>query len=67
MVKKAINRQRLYNMLIEYSYVKTRTRKAIEDTIKVAEEAKRVEDKIDAVETLQEVGPQVAAQEFQKP
>ena len=32
--------------------------KAIEDTIKVAEEAKRVEDKIDAVETLQEVGPQ---------
>ena len=39
--------------------------KAIEDTKKVAEEAKRVEDKIDAVETLQEVGPQVAAQEFQ--
>jgi phage-related tail protein len=38
--------------------------KAIEDTKKVAEEAKRVEDKIDAVETLQEVGPQVAAQEF---
>ena len=31
----------------------------------MAEEAKRVEDKIDAVETLQEVGPQVAAQEFQ--
>ena len=39
--------------------------KAIEDTRKVAEEAKRVEDKIDAVETLQEVGPQVAVQEFQ--
>ena len=30
-----------------------------------AEEAKKVEDKIDAVETLQEVGQQVAAQEFQ--
>ena len=39
--------------------------KAIEDTKKVAEEAKRVEDKIDAVETLQEVGQQAAAQEFQ--
>ena len=39
--------------------------KAIEDTKKVAEEAKKVEDKIDAVEVLQEVGPQVAAQEFQ--
>ena len=39
--------------------------KAIEDTKKVAEEAKKVEDKIDAFETLQEVGPQVAAQEFQ--
>jgi hypothetical protein len=39
--------------------------KAIEDTKKVAEEAKHVEDKIDAVETLQEVGPQVAAKEFQ--
>jgi hypothetical protein len=39
--------------------------KAIEDTRKVAEEAKRAEDKIDAVETLQEVGPQVAVQEFQ--
>ena len=39
--------------------------KAIEDTKKVAEEAKTIEDKIDAVETLQEVGPQVAAQEFQ--
>jgi hypothetical protein len=39
--------------------------KAIEDTKKVAEEAKRVEDKMDAVETLQEVGPQVAAQELQ--
>ena len=40
--------------------------KAIEDTKKVAEEAKRIEDKIDAVETLQEVGPQITAQEFQK-
>ena len=39
--------------------------KAIKDTKKVAEEAKRTEDKLDAVETLQEVGPQVAAQEFQ--
>jgi hypothetical protein len=39
--------------------------KAIEDTKKVAEEAKRVEDKIDAVETLQEVGAQVTSQEFQ--
>jgi hypothetical protein len=39
--------------------------KAIEDTKKVAEEAKRVEDKIDAVDTLQEAGSQVAAYEFQ--
>ena len=39
--------------------------KAIKDTKKVAEEAKRTEDKLDAVETLQEVGPQVAVQEFQ--
>jgi hypothetical protein len=31
----------------------------------VAEEAKSVEDKLEAVETLQEVAPQVAAQEFQ--
>jgi hypothetical protein len=66
MVKKAISRQCLYNMLIEYMYMSKREQeKAIEDTKKVAEEAKRVEDKIDAVETLQEVGPQVAAQEFQ--
>jgi hypothetical protein len=66
MVKKAIGRQCLYNMLIEYMYMSKREQeKAIEDTKKVAEEAKRVEDKIDAVETLQEVGPQVAAQEFQ--
>ena len=36
-----------------------REQKAIEDTKKVAEQAKSVEDKIDAVETLQEVGPQV--------
>ena len=35
--------------------------KAIEDTKKVAEQAKSVEDKIDAVETLQEVGPQVGS------
>ena len=47
------------------SMSKREQEKAIEDTKKVAEEAKRVEDKIDAVETLQEVGPQVAAQEFQ--
>ena len=32
----------------------------------MAEEAKRIEDKIDAVETVQEVGPQITAQEFQK-
>jgi hypothetical protein len=38
--------------------------KAIEDTKKVAEQAKSVEDKIDAVETLQEVEPQAAEQEF---
>ncbi len=39
--------------------------KAIEDTKKIAEEAKKVEDRVDAVETLQEAGPQVATQEFQ--
>jgi hypothetical protein len=39
--------------------------KAIEDTKKVAEKAKHVEDKIDAVETLEEVRPQLAAQKFQ--
>jgi hypothetical protein len=39
--------------------------KAIEDTKKVAEQAKRVEDKLEAVETLQEVGQQATAQEFQ--
>ena len=40
--------------------------KAIEDTKKVAEQAKSVEDKLEAVETLQEVGQQqVTAQEFQ--
>jgi hypothetical protein len=38
--------------------------KAIEDTKKVAEQAKSVEDKIDAVETLQEVEPHAAEQEF---
>ena len=47
------------------SMSKREQEKAIEDTKKVAEEAKRVEDKIDAVESLQEVGSQVAAQEFQ--
>ncbi len=40
--------------------------KAIEDTKKVAEQAKSVEDKIDATETLQEVGQQAAAQEIQQ-
>jgi hypothetical protein len=40
--------------------------KAVEDTKKVAEQAKSIEDKIEAVETLQEVGQQqVTAQEFQ--
>ena len=39
--------------------------KAIEATKKVAEQAKSVEDKLEAVETLQEVGQQVTAQEFQ--
>jgi len=39
--------------------------KAIEATKKVAEQAKSVEDKPEAVETLQEVGQQVTAQEFQ--
>ena len=39
--------------------------KAIEDTKKVAEQARSVEDKLEAVETLQEVGQQVTAQEFQ--
>lgn len=39
--------------------------KAIEDTKKVAEQAKSVEDKLEAVETLQEVGQQVTVQEFQ--
>jgi len=39
--------------------------KAIEATKKVAEQAKSVEDKLEAVETLQEVGQQMTAQEFQ--
>jgi hypothetical protein len=39
--------------------------KAIEATKKVAEQAKSVEDKLEAVETLQEVGQQVTAQELQ--
>ena len=38
------------------SMSKREQEKAIEDTKKVAEEAKRVEDKIEAAETLQEVG-----------
>ena len=37
-----------HNMLIEYDYVKTRPRKAIEDTKKVAEQANKVEDKLEA-------------------
>ena len=46
--------------------VKKRRNKSIEDTKKVAEQAKSVEDKLEAVETLQEVGQQqVTAQEFQ--
>ena len=40
--------------------------KAIEDTKKVADQAKSVEDKIEAAETLQEVGQQAAAQQIQQ-
>jgi inorganic triphosphatase YgiF len=40
--------------------------KAIEDTKKVAEQAKSAEDKLDAAETLQEVGQQAATQEIQQ-
>jgi inorganic triphosphatase YgiF len=40
--------------------------KAIEATKKVAEEAKRVEDKLVAAETLQEIGQQVTAQQLQE-
>ena len=40
--------------------------KAIEDTKKVAEQAKSVEDKIEAAGTLQEAGQQAAAQEIQQ-
>ena len=40
--------------------------KAIDDTKKVAEQAKSVEDKIEAAETLQEVGQQAAAQQIQQ-
>jgi len=39
--------------------------KAIEDTKKVAQQAKSAEDKLDAAETLQEVKQQVTAQQFQ--
>ena len=53
-------------MLIDYEHVKERTRKTIEDTKKVAEQAKSVVDKLDAAETLQEVGQQAAAQEIQQ-
>ena len=35
--------------------------KAIEDTKKVAEQAKSVEDKLEATETLQEVGQQASS------
>lgn len=40
--------------------------KAIEATKKVAEQAKTVEDKLEAAETLQEVGQQATAQEIQQ-
>ena len=36
--------------------------KAIEDTKKIAEQAKSIEDKIEAAETLHEVGQQATAQ-----
>jgi hypothetical protein len=65
MVTKAITANAYVICWIKMDMSKREQEKAIEDTKKVAEEAKRVEDKIDAVETLQEVGPQVAAQEFQ--
>jgi hypothetical protein len=65
MVTKAITVNAYVICWINMNMSKREQEKAIEDTKKVAEEAKRVEDKIDAVETLQEVGPQVAAQEFQ--
>ena len=39
--------------------------KAIEDTKKVAQQAKSAEDKLDAAETLQEVKQQATAQQFQ--
>jgi hypothetical protein len=47
----------LHKMLIKYG---------IEDTKKIAEQAKSIEDKIEAAETLQEVGQQAAAQEIQQ-
>ena len=65
MVTKAITANAYVICCIKMNMSKREQEKAIEDTKKVAEEAKRVEDKIDAVETLQEVRPQVAAQEFQ--
>ena len=39
--------------------------KAIEDTKKVAQQAKSAEDKLDAAETLQDVKQQATAQQFQ--
>ena len=52
-------------IIICHGYVKKRTRKAIEDTKKVAQQAKSAEDKLDAAETLQEVKQQATAQQFQ--
>ena len=52
-------------MLIKYGHVKEQE-KTIEDTKKVAEQAKSVEDKIEAAGTLQEAGQQAAAQEIQQ-
>lgn len=40
--------------------------KAIEATKKIAEEAKRIEDKLDAAQTLQELEGRVASEEFQQ-
>ena len=62
MVTKAITVNAYVICWINMNMSKREQEKAIEDTKKVAEEAKRVEDKVDAVETLQEVAPQVAAQ-----
>lgn len=40
--------------------------KAIDATKRVAEEARSIEDKHDAAETLQEIGQQVTTQRFQE-